>query len=64
MHVKFIVVDGVAVETGSFNFTKGAAVRNAENVVVLHDPDAAAAYGGNGSGYGRSRGGHDRLATD
>lgn len=37
MHNKFIVVDGVTVETGSFNFTSSAAKRNAENVIVIED---------------------------
>lgn len=33
-HDKFIVVDGLHVETGSFNFTASAASRNSENVMV------------------------------
>jgi phosphatidylserine/phosphatidylglycerophosphate/cardiolipin synthase-like enzyme len=45
MHNKFLVVDGQVVETGSFNFTKAAAEKNAENVVVLHDPAVAQRYG-------------------
>ena len=45
MHDKFLVVDGVTVETGSFNFTQSAAERNAENVLVLHDPAVAQQYG-------------------
>ena len=45
MHDKFIVVDGVTVETGSFNFTSAAERSNAENVVVLRGvPDVAAKY--------------------
>ena len=45
MHDKFMVIDGVTVETGSFNFTRAAAERNAENIVVLRDmPEIAAAY--------------------
>jgi phosphatidylserine/phosphatidylglycerophosphate/cardiolipin synthase-like enzyme len=35
MHSKFIVVDGVTVETGSFNYTTAAEEHNAENVVVM-----------------------------
>jgi phosphatidylserine/phosphatidylglycerophosphate/cardiolipin synthase-like enzyme len=42
MHSKFIVIDGVNVETGSFNFTSAAEHRNAENVLVLRN-DAAVA---------------------
>ena len=35
MHNKFMVIDGVTVETGSFNFTQAAERSNAENVIVL-----------------------------
>jgi len=34
-HDKYLVVDGVTVQTGSFNYTDSAARRNSENVVVL-----------------------------
>jgi phosphatidylserine/phosphatidylglycerophosphate/cardiolipin synthase-like enzyme len=44
MHDKFITVDGVTVEEGSFNYTAAAENRNAENVVVLHNPGVAAQY--------------------
>ncbi len=44
MHDKFIVVDGAMVETGSFNFTTAAEKKNAENVLVLHDPEVAQQY--------------------
>ena len=45
MHNKFIVVDGVTVETGSFNFTHAAEFANAENVIVLREfPEVAAKY--------------------
>ena len=45
MHDKFIIVDDVTLETGSFNFTQAAENRNAENVLVVHDdPQAIAAY--------------------
>jgi phosphatidylserine/phosphatidylglycerophosphate/cardiolipin synthase-like enzyme len=45
MHDKFLIVDERTVETGSFNYTRAAALRNAENVVVLVDaPAVAAAY--------------------
>jgi phosphatidylserine/phosphatidylglycerophosphate/cardiolipin synthase-like enzyme len=40
MHDKFIVVDGVTVETGSFNLTSAAEKPNAENVIMLREyPD-------------------------
>ena len=45
MHNKFIVVDGVTLETGSFNYTTAAEKSNAENVLVLRDyPEVAAQY--------------------
>jgi phosphatidylserine/phosphatidylglycerophosphate/cardiolipin synthase-like enzyme len=45
MHDKFIVVDGVTVETGSFNYTRAAEENNAENVIVLrNDPATAGRY--------------------
>jgi phosphatidylserine/phosphatidylglycerophosphate/cardiolipin synthase-like enzyme len=42
MHDKFMVVDGTTVETGSFNYTRSAQARNAENVIVLRDAPAIA----------------------
>jgi phosphatidylserine/phosphatidylglycerophosphate/cardiolipin synthase-like enzyme len=45
MHNKFMVVDGVTVETGSFNYTKAAEEKNAENVIILRQyPDTAKQY--------------------
>ena len=45
MHDKFMVVDGVTVETGSFNFTTAAEEYNAENVIVLRgDSGVAGSY--------------------
>jgi phosphatidylserine/phosphatidylglycerophosphate/cardiolipin synthase-like enzyme len=44
MHNKFIEVDGETVEEGSFNYTTAAEERNAENVVVLHEPALAQHY--------------------
>jgi phosphatidylserine/phosphatidylglycerophosphate/cardiolipin synthase-like enzyme len=45
MHNKFLVVDGVTVETGSFNYTRSAQARNAENVMVLRGaPSIARTY--------------------
>ena len=41
-HDKYIVVDGLHVETGSFNFTKSAADNNSENVVVVWNDSANA----------------------
>lgn len=42
-HNKFMVIDGSTVQTGSFNYTASAAVRNAENVLVLRNAPAIAA---------------------
>jgi len=45
MHDKFLIIDDMTLETGSFNFTKAAETRNAENVLVIHDdPKAIADY--------------------
>jgi phosphatidylserine/phosphatidylglycerophosphate/cardiolipin synthase-like enzyme len=43
-HNKVMILDRETVITGSFNFTKAAEERNAENLVVIHDPVIAAAY--------------------
>lgn len=47
-HSKVMVIDGRDVITGSFNFTKAAQQRNAENVLLIKD-DAplASAYAAN-----------------
>jgi len=46
-HNKVIVVDRIAVETGSFNYTKAAQNSNAENALILRDPDLAQRYANN-----------------
>jgi len=44
-HNKVMVIDGRTVITGSFNFTKAAQSRNAENVLIVSDdPEIAASY--------------------
>ena len=43
-HNKVIIVDEETVLTGSFNFTKAAEERNAENLLVIHDKGLAAKY--------------------
>lgn len=46
-HSKYVVIDDVTVETGSFNYSAHARY-NSENVVVIHDaPDTARAFAGN-----------------
>ena len=43
-HNKFLIVDGQTVETGSFNYTKQAEYKNAENCLVLHDKELGWQY--------------------
>jgi phosphatidylserine/phosphatidylglycerophosphate/cardiolipin synthase-like enzyme len=43
-HNKVLVIDRTDVITGSFNLTKSAQKRNAENLLLTADPDTAAAY--------------------
>lgn len=44
-HHKFMVIDGINLETGSFNYSAAAASKNAENVLVLWNvPSIAATY--------------------
>ncbi|MGZ3686662.1 MAG: phospholipase D-like domain-containing protein [Bdellovibrionota bacterium] len=38
MHNKFVIVDGKAMETGSFNYTNHASLANNENQIYLSDP--------------------------
>lgn len=45
MHNKFMIIDNVSVQTGSFNYTKAADSRNAENVIYLKNiKDVAEKY--------------------
>ena len=41
-HNKVMVIDGVTVITGSFNFAQSAQSRNAENLLVIRNPKPAA----------------------
>jgi phosphatidylserine/phosphatidylglycerophosphate/cardiolipin synthase-like enzyme len=43
-HNKIIIVDDYLILTGSFNFTKAAEERNAENLLVINDPSLAKRY--------------------
>jgi len=43
-HNKVMIIDGMRVITGSFNFTRAAQERNAENLLVIGDPDLAHRY--------------------
>ena len=44
MHHKVIIIDGKTVVTGSFNFSASAERANDENILVIHDANAAAKY--------------------
>lgn len=53
MHHKFMVIDGKHVQTGSFNYSAAAVVRNAENVLMLCICPGLQEYTReNGKGYG------------
>lgn len=44
-HNKYLVIDGHSVELGSFNYSRSAAERNAENVMVIwNQPEIARRY--------------------
>jgi phosphatidylserine/phosphatidylglycerophosphate/cardiolipin synthase-like enzyme len=43
-HNKVMVIDGETVITGSFNFTKAAEEKNAENLLIIHDRKLAEKY--------------------
>lgn len=43
-HNKIMIIDGETVITGSFNFTKQAEEKNAENLLVIRDKNLAARY--------------------
>ncbi len=43
-HNKVMIIDGKTVITGSFNFTKGAEEKNAENLMILENSELANVY--------------------
>ncbi len=43
-HNKIMIIDGYLVITGSFNFTKSAEEKNAENLLLINDPVLAKKY--------------------
>jgi phosphatidylserine/phosphatidylglycerophosphate/cardiolipin synthase-like enzyme len=43
-HNKVMIIDGETVITGSFNFTKAAQEKNAENLLIVRDQALAAQY--------------------
>lgn len=46
-HNKVMIIDGETVVTGSFNFTKAAQDKNAENVLIIRDRELAKEYTNN-----------------
>ena len=46
-HNKIMVIDDYLIVTGSFNFTKAAEEKNAENLLVINDSALAAQYTAN-----------------
>lgn len=46
-HNKVMIIDRHQVITGSFNFTKGAQIRNAENALIIDSPELAKYYENN-----------------
>jgi phosphatidylserine/phosphatidylglycerophosphate/cardiolipin synthase-like enzyme len=52
-HNKVMVSDGETVLTGSFNFTKAAQEKNAENVLIIRDQALAAQYTQNWQAHGQ-----------
>jgi len=43
-HNKYLILDKKTIETGSFNYTVSANRYNAENVLIINDPDLAQTY--------------------
>jgi phosphatidylserine/phosphatidylglycerophosphate/cardiolipin synthase-like enzyme len=43
-HNKVMIIDNEILITGSFNFTKAAEERNAENLLIIHNKDLSAKY--------------------
>jgi len=43
-HNKIMILDGYLIVTGSFNFTRAAEEKNAENLLLINDPLLAKAY--------------------
>jgi len=58
-HNKVIIIDRSEVITGSYNFTKAAESKNAENLIIFEDPAFAALYWKN---WQRHRDGAENLS--
>ncbi len=44
---KVIIIDHKIVITGSYNFSKAAETKNAENLLIIHSPELTALYEAN-----------------
>ncbi len=65
-HNKVMILDGSTIITGSFNFTKNAEERNAENLLILRSPDMARLYLDNWNYHRRhseTKGGRSAIVT-
>jgi len=62
-HNKIIVIDEATVITGSFNFSKSAEEENAENLLVIREPDLAAKYLTNWQAHLRHSGPYQSVRT-
>jgi len=56
MHNKVMIVDGITVVTGSFNYTWSAEHRNAENLLVIRNPRLPPSTRKTGTSARRDRG--------
>ncbi len=62
-HNKVMVLDSAVVLTGSFNFTKAAEEKNAENLLVINDPVLAQKYAENWRAHARHSEPYERDAA-
>lgn len=61
-HNKVMIIDDYLVITGSFNFTRAAEENNAENLLVINDPDLAGKYSANWHVHARHSQAYERGA--
>ena len=59
-HNKVMIIDGETVVTGSFNFTKAAEERNAENLLIIKSKDMAKLYLSNWAKHKEHSGAYER----
>ena len=63
-HNKVIILDGAAVFTGSFNFSKAAEEKNAENLLLIQDAGLATRYLENGEAHREHAEAYTGLTVD